>query len=104
MSWVKLESEYNNLDKYEFDGGNIYYVKKGTNILHNPYGPAVINTNGYKEYWIEGKLHRLDGPARIWNNFKQEYWINGKYLTKEEFEYHPDRLKFLKKEHLISIL
>ena len=104
MSWVKLESEYNNLDKYEFDGGNIYYVKKGTNILHNPYGPAVINTNGYKEYWIEGKLHRLDGPARIWNNFKQEYWINGKYLTKEEFEYHPDRLKFLGKEHLTCLL
>jgi len=104
MSKIKLQSEYDDLDNYKYDNGDIVYYRKNTNIYHNPYGPAVINTNGYKEYWIEGKLHRLDGPARIWNNFKQEYWINGKYLTKEEFEYHPERLKFLHKEHLVCLV
>ena len=102
MPYVK--SEYDYLDKYQsVYGDEFYYYVKGTNILHNPYGPAVINTNGYKEYWIEGKLHRLDGPARIFVDDEDEYWINYEELTKEEFEKHPERLKFLGKEYLILL-
>ena len=40
----KLQSEYPNLDKYDI-GDNIYYYKKNTDILHNPYGPAIIFCN-----------------------------------------------------------
>ena len=97
-----LESEYDDLDKYNFYG-HIYYYKKGTNIAHNPYGPAYTSKGGYKVYWINNKLHRLDGPAKILAGGKEEYWINDKYLTKEEFETHPERLKYLGKEHLICI-
>ena len=103
MSSIKLESEYNNLDKYEFDGANIYYVKKDTYIVHNPYGPAIIHKNGRKQYCIEGKYHRLDGPAIIWPSGYEEYWINGKQLTKEQFDVDPERLKFLGKEYLICL-
>ena len=95
----KLESEYPDLDKYDLDTGVIYY-KKNTNIIHNPYGPAVMHDNGFKAYYINNKLYRLDGPARIYSNGIEEYWINHKNLTKEEFEIHPERLKFLGKEHL----
>ena len=103
MSKIKLESEYDDLDKYD-NYGNIIYYKKNTNIWHNPYGPANISKNGYKVYYINDKRHRLDGPARIWPNGDEEYWINNSYLTKEEFEIHPERLKYLNKEHLICLI
>jgi len=77
MSYLK--SEYDDLDKYKYREYIIYY-KKGTNIWHNPYGPAYIDKNGYKEYYI-----------------------NNKGLSKEEFEYHPERLKYLGKEYLICL-
>ena len=103
---IKLQSEYDDLDKYEYNNGNginIYYCKKGTRMLHNPYGPAYICNNGYKEYIVNNNLHRLDGPAKIYANGKEEYWINHKQLSKEEFEIHPEKLKFLGKEHLICL-
>ena len=104
MYHIKLQSEYDDLDKCENEYGDIVFYKKNTNLRHNTYGPAYISRNGYKAYFIYDIRHRLDGPARIWNNFKEEYWINGKNLTKEEFELHPKRLKFLGKEHLICLL
>ena len=104
MSWIKIQSEYSDLDKYEFDDGDIIYYKKDAFMYHNPYGAAYIGINGYKEYWLEGKLNRLDGPAIIWCNDIQEYWIDSVKLTKEEFEKHPERLKFLGKEYLTCLI
>ena len=100
---IKLQSEYNDLDKYQFDDERIVYYKKNTNMYHNPHGPAIIDKDGYKAYCIENKFHRLDGPARIWPSGYEEYWINSIALTKEEFEIHPERLKFIGKEHLICL-
>ena len=77
--------------------------KKNTDIYHNPYGPAFI-TNGSKYYYIDDKLHRLDGPALITSDGYEKYYINGNNLSKEEFEIHPDRLKFLGKEHLACLI
>ena len=80
MSWIKLQSEYDDLDKYQFDDGNIIYCKKGSYIKHNPYGPAFISKYGNKIYWI-----------------------NDGWLLKEEFEVHSERLKILGKEYLICL-
>ena len=87
MSKIKLQSEYPDLDKYEYDDGDIIYYKKDTDIVHNPYGPAVIYSNGMVSYCINNKIHRLDGPARIYPNGKGEYYINGKNKgdSKQEF-------------------
>mgnify|MGYP000867960121 FL=1 len=104
MSWIKIQSEYEDLDKYEFDDGDIIYCKKNKNLIHNPYGAAVIYKSGSKSYYLEGKIHRLDGPACIWNTGEEFYYINHKELKKEEFEMHPERLKFIDKEHLICLL
>ena len=104
MPSIKLKSEYPDLRKYEDEFENIWYYKNNTNIMHNPYGPAFISKHGYKEYWIENKLHRLDGPARVYEEHIKEYWLNGIELTKEEFEVHPERLKFLNKEYLICLI
>ena len=62
-----------------------------------------LEKNGHKEYWINDKYHRLDGPAIIYYNSEEKYFINGQFLTKKEFELHPERLKFLGKEHLICL-
>ena len=55
--------------------------------LHRTDGPAVIHSNGWQEYWQNGKKHRTNGPAVIESNGYQEYYLNGKYLTKEQYEY-----------------
>ena len=99
----KIESEYVDLDKHKDYYENIIYCKKDTNIKHNPYGPACISTCGYRSYYIDNKYHRLDGPARIYANGKEVYYINDKQLSKEEFELHPERLKFLGKEYLLCL-
>ena len=99
-----LASEYDDLDKYTNEFETIFYYKKNTLILHNPYGPAVVNKNGYKEYRLEGNLHRLDGSAVIYSGSQEQYCINGKVLTKEKFEKHPERLKFLGKEYLTCLI
>ena len=104
MSIVKLQSEYDDLDKYEYLNRDIVYYKKNTGLRHNKYGPAYIGTDGYIAYFIDGIRHRLDGPARIFKNGKKEYYINNEYLTKKEFELHPERLKFLDKEYLICLI
>jgi len=100
----RVESEYKDLDKFVYKDEHVSYYKKDTAIQHNPYGPATSFKNGYKEYIIEGMYHRLDGPAIICGNGVEEYWINGEYLNKEQFEVHPERLKFLHKEHLVCLV
>ena len=102
MSKIKIKSEYHDLDKYDCNIGSKYYCKKGTNIIHNSYGPAFINKL-YEVYYIENKIHRLDGPAIIHSNGLKYYFIDGKRLSKEEFDVHPKRLKFLGKEYLICL-
>ena len=103
MPYIKLQSEYDDLDKYEYINGDIFYYKKDIGVWHNPYGPAIITSNGHKLYYMEGKCHRLDGPAVIYSDGKELYFINNKRLSKEEFEVHPERLKYLGKEHLICL-
>ena len=104
MTETKLQPEYPDLDKYKYNNGDIYYYKKDTRILHNPYGPAIIDRDGGIYYFVEDNRHRLDGPATIYSDGQEEYWINYEYLTKEEFEKHPKRLKYLGKEYLICLI
>ena len=66
-----IKSEYDDLDKYESTMGSIIYYKKGTHIKHNICGPAFISGDGHKEYWI-----------------------NNEWLSKKEFQTHPQRLKY----------
>ena len=103
MYYIKLQSEYEDLDEYKNNYEDIIYYKKDTNIRHNLYGPAIIYKNGTKIYIIENKRHRLDGPAVIYANGKEEYYINDEYLSKQQFKLHPERLKFLGKEHLVCL-
>lgn len=57
------------------------------NLRHNEKGPASLDKNGKKEYWINGELHREDGPAVMMPNGACMYWLNNKHYTKEQWEY-----------------
>lgn len=56
-------------------GATYYYNGKGE--LHREDGPAIIIREYFKEWWLEGKLHRVGGPAAIHSDGEQ-YWLYGK--------------------------
>jgi len=37
------------------------------------------------EYRLHGKLHREDGPAIEYSNGFKQWWLNGKRITEEAF-------------------
>jgi len=66
-----------------------YYTKEGKstcadidhvpfNRLHREDGPALIFSNGRKEWRINGKRHRTNGPAIEWEFGRKDWLINGK--------------------------
>ncbi|WP_217925045.1 hypothetical protein [Miltoncostaea oceani] len=65
-------------------GATIYVRDDKT--LHRTDGPAVIHSNGTKEWVIHGKLHRTDGPALERPVGESEYWLNGVRVSAEEWE------------------
>lgn len=52
-------------------------------LSHRDDGPAYI-TKDYSLYYQKGFIHRSDGPAVIHSNGKKEYWIDGKEIYKVE--------------------
>ena len=46
----------------EFENGDKEWLKNG--ITHRENGPSVIDKNGYKEWWLDGKC--------IWNSYERE--------------------------------
>ena len=42
-------------------------------------------SEGYKEWRVNGELHREDGPAVEYPSGHKEWWLNGKQYTEEEF-------------------
>lgn len=78
------------------------------NLLHRTDGPAIVRTDGTKEWaqngqrhridgpaierangakrWIRnGLTHRTDGPAVVWPSGSEEWWIKGVEYTEQEF-------------------
>lgn len=46
-------------------------------IIHNIDGPAVIHTDGTREWRNMGILHRIDGPAKEVATGEQQWWYEG---------------------------
>lgn len=55
-------------------------------ISNREDGSAVEWSDGTKQWWINGKLHRLDGPAVEWINGTKAGWVNGKKVTRSDRE------------------
>ena len=45
-----------------------------------------VNSQGYKSWHVNGKLHREDDPAVEYANGTKQWYINDKELTEEEFK------------------
>ncbi len=43
-----------------------------------------VYTDGYKEWFLNGKLHREDGPAVEWADGDKAWFLNGEEVTEEE--------------------
>jgi hypothetical protein len=69
------DTQYIEIDK---DGKKRYYSDRKMTILHRLDGPAFEWADGYKEWYVNGKLHRLDGPAVEFTNGTKEWYVNGK--------------------------
>ncbi len=56
-------------------------------IAYNkPY--VITNSDGSKEWYLNGKRHRIDGPAIEWSNGTKEWWVNGKrYKSQHEINW-----------------
>lgn len=51
--------------------------------FHREDGPAVVWENGCKNYYVNGKLHRLNGPAVITVTVEPPkiiWCVNGKHI------------------------
>jgi antitoxin component YwqK of YwqJK toxin-antitoxin module len=76
--------------KYEvtvYDNGRREWWVNGKR--HRLDGPAVEN-GSYKTWYVDGKLHRLDGPA-VENGDTKSWWVDGKRLTEAEFNSLPQK-------------
>jgi hypothetical protein len=68
--------------------------------LHNTDGPAVIDQNGFKAWWLNNKLHRLDGPACEYTDGYKEWWVAGTKV--DQYSYHEAVLLYKCKQVLES--
>jgi len=67
--------------KVNADGYKAWYLN---GKLHREDGPAIEYPNGDKEWYLNGKLHREDGPAVEWAGVSKSWHLNGEYVTEEE--------------------
>ncbi len=52
--------------------------------LHREDGPAVEWADGDKYWYLNGKRHREDGPAVEWADGDKAWFLNGEEVTEEE--------------------
>jgi hypothetical protein len=57
----------------EYTDGTKEWYKEGK--LHRENGPAIEWADGRKEWWINGELHREDGPAFESPDGHKEWWV-----------------------------
>lgn len=60
----------------EFTDGSKEYYQNGR--VHRDDGPAIEWNFGEKQWWKNGKLHRIDGPAVEWPHGHIEWWVNNR--------------------------
>ena len=102
-AWYE-DGELHRLDGPAVESSNGYQAWYIRGKRHREDGPAVEFANGTGAWWIDGLRHRLDGPAVEHVDAIDAYWIHGECLTPEEFDAHPERLKYLFEQELERVL
>lgn len=67
-------------DQYFYKDGSVSEDLDPNKTLHRLDGPAAIEA-GFSECWFkDGVRHRVGGPAVIYSNGEKEYWVEGKRI------------------------
>ena len=53
--------------------------------MHREDGPAIERADGYKAWYLNGKMHREDGPAIERAAGYKAWYLNGEQLSEAEF-------------------
>jgi len=119
----KIYYNSNNHNHREEGPASLKYYKSGmieykdyfiNGKSHRTDGPSYTSyyKNGnieIEQYWVNNKRHRLSGPADIWHyksgKIKNEhYWINDIKYSKEEYNKHPEVIKFININRNLKLL
>ena len=76
---------YKTYEVREYTNGDKQWYKDGK--LHREDGPAVESHNGDKAWYKDGKRHREDGPACEYNDGSICYYIEGVYYNEKDYYY-----------------
>lgn len=85
--WIRGEPRGGSLHNAEWNDGSCVWQAQvldvirgfGTRLVkHRDDGPAIVGSNGHKEWWQMGDLHRVGGPAVEHSNGSKEWWCNNK--------------------------
>ena len=72
--------------------------------LHREDGPAIEYTNGDKHWYLNGKLHREDGPAVEYSDGYKEWYLNGTEYTEAEWKAKLNPVKELSVKEISDLL
>ena len=75
----------------EYHGGTRDWYFNGK--IHRLDEPAVVYHDGATEWYVIGRRHRIDGAALEWPNGYKEWWIYGKRVTELEYKLLCDMMK-----------
>ena len=83
-SYFNAEEECHREDgpAIEWNNGFKWWYLNGK--LHREDGPAIEFPNGGKEWYINDHLHREDGPAIEFANGDKYWYLNDKKVTEED--------------------
>ena len=65
--------------------GDKYWYNKNKELHSFNDQPAVINFDGSRYWYQNGKIHRLTGPAVIYSNGIKAWYIDGKYIDLKKY-------------------
>jgi hypothetical protein len=81
------------------DEGTTWYLNE-YGEPHRLDGPAVIHSDGSREWWKDGVPHRLDGPAlENGDGDYFEWWVDGEKIGTSEEDFSDWDFEDWKREH-----
>jgi hypothetical protein len=81
---AKITKLSNGGELYESDDGDKEWYLNGK--CHRVDGPAIEYYSGRKYWYVNDKLHREDGPAIVYADGNKEWFLNDKQVSQKEFK------------------
>ena len=85
-----------------FADGSVSYLRGGA--LHCEDGPAHVEPSGAETWLQNDREHRDSGPAVIFSNGAREYWLRGRRVQKSEWRKLRARTTPLRRIRALAVL